>query len=331
MLETQAKYHHLIPKTYMSQWAHGKGTLNIEYIDNPGIVTQRNKENIAGITDFHSIKAGMPICTKSDTDRIFASLNGYIVEYQGRQINSTLEMNEKYYDFDKWSIKRTDGSSAGKKKIRNEIEQVKIRDIEFNWSQKYENQWSAEVKLIEKSILTSDTCQVKAFDRDYLMRFFTALDWRGFTSNEQFERTIQTFMEVLEDTKIPKGDRILPFLNTAGKEMRHCVLLKYYRQYLNDSGVVFQDAMINLQHTNFHFLIADGPTLFYTSDTPAFIHKRSDDKPIGLLPITPKILMAKGKSDGEHDVYYITHITDEDVKNYNNIIRTNATEFIILP
>ena len=49
MEETQAKYHHLIPQTYMSFWANEAGTLQIEFFNNPGIIKPRNKENIAGI------------------------------------------------------------------------------------------------------------------------------------------------------------------------------------------------------------------------------------------------------------------------------------------
>lgn len=71
MEETQAKYHHLIPQTYMSDWANEAGTLQIEFLNNPGIFKPRNKENIAGITDYHSIKSGMVICTKDDTIRFF--------------------------------------------------------------------------------------------------------------------------------------------------------------------------------------------------------------------------------------------------------------------
>ena len=61
MAETEAKYHHLIPQTYMSAWANGSGTLKVEFKNNPGVITERNKERIAGITDFHSIRAGMPL------------------------------------------------------------------------------------------------------------------------------------------------------------------------------------------------------------------------------------------------------------------------------
>ncbi len=145
--ETQAKYHHLIPQTYMSAWSRGNGTLKVEFKDDPGVIVERNKEKIAGITDFHSIKAGMPICTQTDADLIFAVVLPYTVTYEGKVIHDTLELNKVFYDFDKWEITRADGTPVSKKRILHEIEQVKIKDIEANWSTKYENFWSAQVAV----------------------------------------------------------------------------------------------------------------------------------------------------------------------------------------
>ena len=88
--------------------------------------------------------------------------------------------------------------------------------------------------------------------------------------------------------------------------------------------------MANLKYTSFHFLVADGSTMFITSDTPAFVYKRPDDTLAGLLPITPRILMVQGKNTDNDGSYYITHITDEAVQHYNKIIRENAEEFVIL-
>jgi len=147
---TQAKYHHLIPQTYMSAWVNKSGTLNIEFLRKPGTIISRNKENIAGITDYHSIQAGMPLCTKSDTNRIFAVLSDYHVEVDGVIITDSMELNRHFYDFDNWVITRKDGTFASKKFIKREIGKVKIKDIETNWSIKYENQWDSVVKEIEK-------------------------------------------------------------------------------------------------------------------------------------------------------------------------------------
>jgi hypothetical protein len=253
MVETQAKYHHLIPQTYMSAWAHGNGTLNAEFLNAPGNIIKRNKEKIAGITDFHSIKAGMPLCTKTDTDIIFAPVLPYTIQYEGRTLQSSVDMNKYYYDFDNWIMKRKNGSLISKK-VKREIEKIKIRDIEANWSTKYENSWTSKVSRIEADVLLAPNGSISAFDKEYLMKFFTALNWRGFRSNQHFEETYRTLTcGLLDDLEIPEDKRILPSLKTAADEIRHSLLLQYYRQYLNDTGVIFKDAMANLQHTNFHF------------------------------------------------------------------------------
>lgn len=332
MADTDAKYHHLIPQTYMSAWANNSGTLKVEKISNPGVIIERNKDNIAGITDYHSIRAGMPICTAADAAIIFKSLSAYSIECDGEILSTPLDMNRHYYEFDKWIVTRSDGSPVSKKRIKHEIEQVKIKDIELNWNVKYENSWGTVVSKIETAILNSPNGSIPEFDKDYLMRFFTALDWRGFSSNQLFEETYESIVNgVLDNIQIPKNERILPSLKTAADEMRHALLLKFYRSFLNNQGVIYKDAMANLANTNFHFLISDGPTKFITCDSPAFIHRREDGKLLGLLPITPRILMTKGRNSDNSSWFYVTHITDEAVFKYNNIIRENAEEFIIHP
>ena len=330
MDETQAKYHHLVPQTYMSAWAHGNGTLNVEFLDSPGNIVKRNKERIAGMTDFHSIKAGTPLCTEADTNIIFAPILTYYVEYESKILKSSVDMNKNYYAFDDWIIKREDGSLVSKKRVKDEIEKIKIKDIETNWAIKYENHWDFEVRKIEENVLCTPNGSIPAFDKDYLTKFFTALDWRGFNSNQHFEEVYRNLTNgLLDNIEVPEDDRILPSLKTAADEMRHYLLLKFYRQYLNDTGVIYEDAMASLKYTSFHFLVADGPTKFITSDSPAFIHKREDEKLAGLLPITPRILMVKGKCIEDDGLYYVTHITDEAVKRYNYAIRSKAEEFVI--
>lgn len=79
------------------------------------------------------------------------------------------------------------------------------------------------------------------------------------------------------------------------------------------------------------FLIADGPTYFVTSNNPSFVFSREDGLKEGLMPITPRILMAQGRCTEDVDKYFITHISDEAVNKYNKIIRANANEFVIHP
>lgn len=330
--ESRAKYHHLIPRTYMSPWEKGNGTLKVEFLNNPGITCEKNKDNIAGITDYHSIKAGMPICTQADADKIFAVLKPYHVVYNSKSITNTLEMNRFFSDFELWSITRTDGSPVKKKTIQSEIRKVKIKDIEANWSEKYESRWSAQVSVIEQRIRDATTDVIPAFDCEYIMKFFTALDWRGFSSYAPFEKVLATLCNdilPLHGLNISKEQRVLPSLTTAEKEIRHNLLLSYYRQFLNDTGIIYQDAMSRLKETSFCFLVAVGPSLFITTDTPAFTHKYANGTFVGLVPITPHILLAQGKKTIPEDVYCIRRISEENVQRYNAIIRENAEEFVI--
>lgn len=330
MGNTQAKYHHLIPQTYMSAWSNQAGTLNVEFLNSPGIIMPRNKENIAGINDFHSIQAGMPFCTQSDTDKIFAVLSNYHVKINGISVTDTLEMNRNYYDFENWIITRNDGTLVSKKSIKSEIDKIKIKDIEENWSTKYENQWGNLVTEIENKILNTSNTYIPSFNKDYLMKFFVALNWRGFQSNRQFEETLELLTkDILTQIDIPFKERELPCIKTAAEEIRHDLLLKFYRLFLDDKGVIYNWAETAMKHTGFHFLIADGPISFDTSDSPSFVFKRNDGTEQGIMPITPRILLAQGKCTDKSDVYYISHITNDAVQRYNEAIKNNATEFII--
>lgn len=114
----------------------------------------------------------MVICTKNDADKIFSMLADCSVGIDGQIVSDTLEMNRKFQDFNAWIIRRKDGSHVSKKGIKREIENIKIRDIESNWSNKYENRWNEIVSELESIILISTLGSMTAIHKDYLMRFF---------------------------------------------------------------------------------------------------------------------------------------------------------------
>ena len=331
MSETKAKYHHLIPRTYFSAWEHGSGTLYVQFCGEEEVV-ERNKDRIAGVTNYHSIIAGMPIVTETDAQKIFASLNDFEVRYSGQIITDALELNRLYYDFANWEIFRSDGSPVSKKRIKAQIEDVKIRDIESLWSSKYEDAWGQIRDELITKVTSAATVCIPAFQKEYLMKFYTALDWRSIKSNIQFNETWEWLCnEVLQlnQIEIPEEERELPMLENAAEEMRHNLLLKFYRQYLNDDGVIYKNAMANLAHTSFHFLVADGQETFITSDNPVFVFRRNDGKLQGVLPISPRVLMAQGKNTDSDDKFYITHITEDAVRRYNEEIKKNAVDFVV--
>ena len=327
MLETQAKNHHLIPRTYMTPWANHSGTLKVEFRNDRGNIVSRNKENIAGITDYYSIQAGMSLCTKADTERLFSAVSNYHVKINGVQTTDTLEMNKQFYDFDNWEITRQNGTKVSKRQIKQEIKQVKIKDIETNWSIKYENNWSSVVQEIEGKVLNTTASQIPSFQKEYLMNFFVALDWRGVYSNPLFEKCFGIFH--LNQEKIPYEEREKPFLKTFEDEIRHELLLSFYRRFFEDKGVIYEQVQKSLHYTDISFLVSDGPTLFITSDNPSFVFKRNDRTNQGIMPVTPRILFVQRKRSDQDDWFYIHHISDEEVQRYNAIIRENAESFII--
>lgn len=331
--QTRAKYHHLVPRAYMKPWISGSHTLQVEYMDCPGEIKPKNIDKIGGITDYYSIMAGMLICTEQDAEKIFSEALKYKVSLNDSVLSSPLDLNNHFLDFDKWIISRADGSVVRKKRIKREIQKVKIRDIEINWNGKYETKWGNVVKKIESNVVGAQNGQIEAFDKEFLMKFFTALDWRGFTGNRSFEDAFGNLMGIFQEEEISEDDRILPCLTTTVAEIRHCLLLKYYRQFFEDSGPIYKMAMENLAKTNFHFLVSRSSEQFITCDSPAFLHQRVDGFIEGLLPITPNVLMLQGRCDDTTytDHFYVTHINDEQVEVYNQAIRSNATEFVVHP
>ncbi len=327
----QSKYHHLIPQTYLSAWANKSGTLKIKWSATKKIEC-RNTESVAGINHYHSIIAGMPFCTKADTDRFFESLSKYNVFYEGTELNDTLEMNRYYGVFDEWDITRADGTSVSKRKLKNQIDQIKIQDVESLWSEKYESKWNAVRGIIEQKVASGATT-VPKFYFGYIMKFFVALDWRSTISNKElsdFSDYLCCDIMSLDKIDIPIDERELPMFKTAADYMKHCVLLNYYRQFLNDTGVMYTWAKQYMKNTSFHFLVSSGSEKFIASDNPSFVHEKDDGSKIGMLPISPEVLlMIEKRNLSSDDYYYITEIGNPEVENCNRIIRQHSGQFVV--
>ena len=328
----KAKYHHLIPQTYLSSWANEHGSLQIEYINDIGRLQIRNKSNIAGINDYYSIRAGMASCSKKDAEIIFASLSDYTVICGGEVITNPLKMNELFWRFDEWEIFRKDGTIVSKKKLKHEIEQIKIKDIETEWNRQYEYKWQDVLTKIQTEVLHTTSNTVPSFEKNYLMLFFTALNWRGFRSNDHFEDFYSKLTSgLLSDILIPESERLLPMIKTAKDEIKHDYLIKTYRKFLNYDGVMYKQALIFLERANFHFLIADKNSQFITCDSPAFEIVRHDGYKEGIMPISPSILLTIGKCTNDQNKYYISRINEKGVSYYNKIIKLHAYEFSVIP
>lgn len=83
------------------------------------------------------------------------------------------------------------------------------------------------------------------------------------------------------------------FYENASDEIRHCLLLEYYRQHLDGTGVICSDAIESASAIDLHFLVASGSTLFATSDTPVCLCEGECGGMIDFLPTSPRIVMIR--------------------------------------
>lgn len=144
------KYHHLVPRTYLSPWVYNKDSLSVRFRGESAF-KEKNRDNILGIKQYHSIIAGMPICTESDTDYIFSPLKDKSVLIDGILISNTLEFNNRFGSFDSWIIKNKDGSLAKKKDLKTKLkttEYLKLKTI--GKPNTKENGIGLEISLIRK-------------------------------------------------------------------------------------------------------------------------------------------------------------------------------------
>ena len=331
------KYHHLIPQTYFTPWQKNKGTIKIKE-KTTGTIKEKNKSKVFGINYYHSIIAGMPICTQDDTDCLFASLSGLNVIYNGEIITNTQRMGEVFYDFSNWSITQQDGSPVPKSKrnsIFDTIQQCKINEIEDLWSTKYESKWQAKRELIEQRLKgISSSCTIDAFQKGFLTKFLVSLDWRSISKNDIFKKTFNEINSIVHFDKIiiPKDEQELPLFETAYDYMEHCILLKFFRDYLHDKGQMYEYARTCIKQLSLCFLMAPNGRRFHTSDNPSFqihIKEKELEGLIGIFPISPEICIVQNRSK-DQDIYQVQMLSNEEVDKYNDYIEQNASEIIVL-
>jgi len=328
------KYHHLVPRTYLSPWVYNKDSLSVRFRGESAF-KEKNRDNILGIKQYYSIIAGMPICNESDTDLIFSPLKDKSVLIDGVLTSNTLEFNNRFGSFDNWIIKNKDGSLAKKKDLKNKIENNRVLEIEDNWESKYEGKWNRIRDIINQKVLNTRSKSISSFYKPYLCRMYTAMDWRGIQSNEHFHKGVKQVENIafgILDFEIPYSDRDLKFIKSPVEYFTHCALLKYYREFFENKGIISYLAKI-YQNGTIKFYVADGTLGFFTSDNPAFVDCICDEKQkMGILPISPKILMTiVAIPDTESGRFLIERIDNAMVRKVNGIIQKNCVDLVIRP
>lgn len=342
-----AKYQnqHFVPKTYLKAWGKPNPN-NPNPNNNDWIVSGYNKETgefeeIISIENnfsenyLHSIVAAMPICNAKDIKNIFSILNTYVVKYKGKTLTLS-DYNEYFHCFHEWQIYRDTViiSDKEKKQIYNHIKAIKINEIEMLWGQKYESKWSKTREIICEK--TKQLGYINEFCKDFLMKFIISMSFRGAKPNVYFENIVSHFVDHicgLDKVDIPENERVKPLLSTASKEVKHELLINYYRKFLNNEGMIYDMANKDIDDCSIIFYKAAGKVKFATSDTPCFIPHidifnllHSNIKL--MIPITPDIIAISIKK--KTDKYQVISLSDDTVKRINNEIHSQASKYTVL-
>ncbi|MGD6794708.1 DUF4238 domain-containing protein [Metabacillus indicus] len=340
---TNAVLHHLASQTYMRAWKHGSSSVYFIEKDDSNINNgwNRNTKSLAYIENFFSRRAGALIQSLSDCEKYFEPLKGFKVKFEGEILKDPLELNKYYRLYDEWIIYDSNSktvSEAEKEKLKFEIDNIHVRDIEVGWDRLYENNWPNVRNDILNAVSTSKGANmIPSVRREELVKFMVSLEWRTkpthpvleilFKKLISLDNTIEEYMK----ESIPEAKRMYPFIDTEKELMLHNLLLKYYHQFLNNNGVIYDEAQQIIKYMNIELLIAEKGSEFITSDNPVCRFSNSDNATEYIFPITPEIACAVRKGNPyDKSNYYVTYLNKDSVFNYNKKLKDNCYKGYIL-
>jgi hypothetical protein len=326
------KYHHLIPRTYLRAWCHSNDSVYVVDKGKRKLETKNINTNF-GISQFHTITAGMMICEDNDLNQIFKYLDGYEIYLNNKKLSDFHEYNINYTDFDDWIIKKDSKPVSKKTKniLKSKIEQEKILEIENLWQIKFENKWRWLRDTIEYNVLRTKSTEINQFYKGLIMRFVVAFNWRGFYGNELFRKEYEWISDMinLDEIIIPYEERYKVYLETASVEMEHLLLLKNYREFLRDKGIMYKMAVNYVRLLGIMFYVAGGSNNFITSDNPSFIGK-FEGQSVHIFPVSPRVIVCLGKNGKNEDKYLVKKVPDRLVSMINKQIYDNCVDRIIM-
>ena len=87
------------------------------------------------------------------------------------------------------------------------------------------------------------------------------MSFRGAKPNVYFENIVSHFVDHicgLDKVDIPENERVKPILSTASKEVKHELLINYYRKFLNNEGMIYDMANKDIDDCSIIFYKAAG-------------------------------------------------------------------------
>lgn len=315
------KYQHYVPQVYLKNWVDKNKQIHV-YNKKGEFVKSCHTENILGMKNLYTKGVGYLLsCSKKEKEEVFKCLDGYNVYYNNKKVNDVEELARLYYCFEEWIIKNHKGEIVSKKSLKNDIESVRILNIE-NLLGKVEDKWNNIYDAI-LSFLDGNIGEEQFIDKymKQLKRFIFIQDWRNVDKINLFENAIDKVMDFLKG----KDDELLDEIK---EEFSRCYFLSNLEKFINgceDSVLknnfdkfMMAHMTIFLSTGNKQFLINDNPVLYIDSKRLKY----------GIYyPISPNIVL--GFFKGNRNKINIEQMPYNSIKEINKIIKERANEFYI--
>ncbi|MGV6975502.1 DUF4238 domain-containing protein [Bacillus toyonensis] len=338
------KYHHLIPRVYMKAWRHGDLSIYVVEKGKSDLGTEKNMRNFGGINNYHSIRAGSLYASSDDCADFFKPLQNYSVEIDGEIVEDLYDLNMKFVEFDEWIIKDSNGKEVTKKvknTLKNTIRSITKKDIEVGWDKQYENHWDKINKqithdiLLKANSLTEKHLMKETIDRKDLIKFMVSIEWRTNLYHPEIQETLDKALRKnsygidFKSILIPEKERLYPFLETLYDEYAHSIILKFYREFLDGTGPIMEEAQKLINTAGIVFRLAPKDGEFITSDNPVCRFTNTEGKPEIIFPLTPKIACSI-YLDSAPGYYVLDDINKDELVRYNNTLKDNCKEGYII-
>lgn len=293
------KYHHYVPRTYLRAWQDNENKIWVYKKEDNSLLRHSTVETVLGENHFYSLGTDNFMAqSQDDLKEIFKPLDTLRVTYNNNELKTLEQYRDFYYEFDKWDITRLDETPVSKKRLRSEIERIKIKRLESGWDI-IENRWADLRAKIEESINLKES-KLDTDDIEYLEMFMAGQEWRTPASIEQYKALmmeIEPIAEMFKDIKEYEPDALEEFATSL-------FLKNIGRFQENDtSGAILRGYDKAKETLSFMFIKAIGTERFLTSDNPVFNiidNSFEGGKYNGqYMALSPEIIIGRYKGDNK--------------------------------
>lgn len=328
---------HLVPNTYLKAWSTNNDHVyyiekNEKTVDFTQVDFQKRTKTLTIIKEFYSRNIYSYFFENGDLEEIFKPITAknYSVKLEGKDIKELIDLRNVFYEFNKWDIYDSRQMlilEEDKQLLKKEIKDVQIRNIEEGWNRMFENAWPSTREALLQAVQTNPGVdKINSVKREELVRFMVATEWRTFPPHPSllsgFDRLTtlvgKDFINTLNE-QLEEEEKYLSVINTNGEHFLHDLSLKYFLEYLNNAGPIYNEFLYIFNNMDIELLVPEAGSEFITSDNPVRTFTNSDNEVEYIFPICPTLACAVRKNGKNQDKskYLVTAYSKERTIKFN--------------